>query len=96
MSWPPSHNLPFVLDYSNSAGLYPNERLSEYRPLQTTISNPRFEQKGVDMRIGLDIAHYATNRSVDQIVLITARYRLPAGTEARAHRRPSGDDCAAS
>ncbi len=23
------------------------------------------------MRIGLDIAHYATNRSVDQIVLIT-------------------------
>ena len=32
---------------------------------------PRFEQKGVDMRIGLDIAGYAANRSVDRIVLIT-------------------------
>ena len=32
---------------------------------------PRFEQKGVDMRIGLDIAAYASNQSVDRIVLIT-------------------------
>lgn len=32
---------------------------------------PRFEQKGVDMRLGLDIATYATNRSVDRIILIT-------------------------
>lgn len=32
---------------------------------------PRFEQKGVDMRIGLDIATYATNRSVERIILIT-------------------------
>ena len=45
-------------------------------PLSTsTLSDedfkPRFEQKGVDMRIGLDIATYAANRSVERIVLIT-------------------------
>lgn len=40
-------------------------------PLTDDDFKPRFEQKGVDMRIGLDIAHYATSRSVDQIVLIT-------------------------
>lgn len=33
---------------------------------------PDFEQKGVDMRIGLDIASYAANRAVDRIVLISA------------------------
>jgi uncharacterized LabA/DUF88 family protein len=32
---------------------------------------PLFEQKGVDMRIGLDIAAYAGNHSVDRIVLIS-------------------------
>lgn len=32
---------------------------------------PEFEQKGVDMRIGLDIANYAANRSVDRVVLVT-------------------------
>ena len=32
---------------------------------------PRFEQKGVDMRLGLDIATHAVNRSVDRIILIT-------------------------
>lgn len=32
---------------------------------------PDFEQKGVDMRIGLDIANYATTKSVDRIILIT-------------------------
>ena len=32
---------------------------------------PDFEQKGVDMRIGLDIAAYAANRSVDRIILIS-------------------------
>lgn len=30
---------------------------------------PDFEQKGVDMRIGLDIAAYASNRAVDRIIL---------------------------
>lgn len=32
---------------------------------------PDFEQKGVDMRIGLDIATFARSRSVDRIALIT-------------------------
>jgi uncharacterized LabA/DUF88 family protein len=32
---------------------------------------PVFEQKGVDMRIGLDVAAFCVNRSVDRIVLIT-------------------------
>lgn len=32
---------------------------------------PDFEQKGVDMRIGLDIATYADDRLADRIILIT-------------------------
>lgn len=32
---------------------------------------PDFEQKGVDMRIGLDMANYSANRSVDLIALMT-------------------------
>lgn len=32
---------------------------------------PDFEQKGVDMRIGLDVATYASNRAVDRIALVT-------------------------
>jgi uncharacterized LabA/DUF88 family protein len=32
---------------------------------------PDFEQKGVDMRIGLDIASLCQNRSVDRIVLVS-------------------------
>lgn len=32
---------------------------------------PIFEQKGVDMRIGLDIAAYSHNRAVDRIVLVS-------------------------
>ena len=30
-----------------------------------------FEQKGVDMRIGLDMANYSQNRSVELIALVT-------------------------
>jgi len=32
---------------------------------------PDFEQKGVDMRIGLDIATFSSNRTVDRIVLMS-------------------------
>ena len=32
---------------------------------------PSFEQKGVDMRIGLDISQYSTDRSVDHIILVS-------------------------
>lgn len=45
---------------------------------------PRFEQKGVDMRIGLDIATYADNRSVDRFVIFTADTDcIPAFKHAR-------------
>ncbi|MDE0521728.1 MAG: NYN domain-containing protein [Boseongicola sp.] len=45
---------------------------------------PRFEQKGVDMRIGLDIASYAADRSIDRIVLVTGDTDcLPAMKRAR-------------
>lgn len=33
---------------------------------------PIFEQKGVDMRIGLDIAAYSDSRAVDRIILVSA------------------------
>ncbi len=52
-----------------------------YKPKKTPVHpsgaptdadfNPDFEQKGVDMRIGLDIAAYSANRSIDRIVLVT-------------------------
>jgi uncharacterized LabA/DUF88 family protein len=32
---------------------------------------PEFEQKGVDMRIGLDIASYSATASIERIVLVT-------------------------
>lgn len=32
---------------------------------------PNFEQKGVDMRIGLDVALYSTNRTVDRLILLS-------------------------
>jgi len=41
------------------------------QPLTDDDFKPLFEQKGVDMRIGLDIANYAQNKSVDRIVLIS-------------------------
>lgn len=41
------------------------------RPLTDDDFKPQFEQKGVDMRIGLDIAAYATERLVDRVILIT-------------------------
>jgi uncharacterized LabA/DUF88 family protein len=39
--------------------------------LKDSDFKPDFEQKGVDMRIGLDIALYAANHAVDRIVLIS-------------------------
>jgi uncharacterized LabA/DUF88 family protein len=40
-------------------------------PPQDSDFIPKFEQKGVDMRIGLDMALFAANRSVDLIALMT-------------------------
>jgi uncharacterized LabA/DUF88 family protein len=52
-----------------------------YKPKRTPVNpvgpptdadfDPDFEQKGVDMRIGLDIAVYSANRAIDRIVLVT-------------------------
>jgi uncharacterized LabA/DUF88 family protein len=39
--------------------------------LQDADFSPDFEQKGVDMRIGLDIAIYSATRAVDRIVLVS-------------------------
>jgi uncharacterized LabA/DUF88 family protein len=53
-------------------------------PLTDADFKPVFEQKGVDMRIGLDIANFATRKSVDRIILITADTDcLPAMKHAR-------------
>ena len=32
---------------------------------------PDFEQKGVDMRIGLDIASYSASKAIDRIILVS-------------------------
>jgi uncharacterized LabA/DUF88 family protein len=40
-------------------------------PLQDTDFKPDFEQKGVDMRIGLDIAVYSENRAIERVVLVS-------------------------
>ena len=51
-----------------------------YKPKQTPVQpggltdadfDPDFEQKGVDMRIGLDIALYSERRTVERIVLVS-------------------------
>jgi uncharacterized LabA/DUF88 family protein len=46
----------------------------------------RFEQKGVDMRIGIDVATLALNRYVDRIIVVTNDTDLiPALRVARRH-----------
>ena len=40
-------------------------------PLKDSDFAPSFEQKGVDMRIGLDMAIFSANRAVELIALIT-------------------------
>jgi len=45
---------------------------------------PDFEQKGVDMRIGLDIANHAATRTVERIILVSGDTDcLPAMKHAR-------------
>ena len=41
------------------------------QPLTDADFNPDFEQKGVDMKIGIDIANLSANRSVERIALAT-------------------------
>lgn len=52
-------------------GFKPNRIPVAGRALTDNDFKPDFEQKGVDMRIGLDIANFANERSVDRIVLVT-------------------------
>lgn len=45
---------------------------------------PSFEQKGVDMRIGLDIATYSANKSVERLILLSGDTDcIPAMKHAR-------------
>lgn len=54
------------------------------RDLKDEDFKPDFEQKGVDMRIGLDIANHASHRSVDKIILVSGDTDcLPAMKHAR-------------
>lgn len=52
-------------------GYKPNKAPVNPVALTDADFSPDFEQKGVDMRIGLDIASYSANRSVDRIVLVS-------------------------
>lgn len=53
-------------------------------PLTDADFKPDFEQKGVDMRIGLDIANHAATKSVDRIILVSGDTDcLPAMKHAR-------------
>jgi uncharacterized LabA/DUF88 family protein len=50
---------------------YARKRANHTGPLADADFKPQFEQKGVDMRIGLDIAAYSSYRLVDRIILVT-------------------------
>ncbi|KXV75068.1 hypothetical protein AD953_09060 [Acetobacter malorum] len=64
-----------------------------FKPRATPVSpqeltdddfQPIFEQKGVDMRIGLDIANYSDQKAVDRFIIITADTDcIPAFKHAR-------------
>ncbi len=50
---------------------YVRKRSHQVGTLTDADFKPQFEQKGVDMRIGLDIAAYSAEHLVDRIILIT-------------------------
>jgi uncharacterized LabA/DUF88 family protein len=52
-------------------GFKPTRQPSPGQSLTDQDFKPDFEQKGVDMRIGLDIASYSERRMVDRIILIS-------------------------
>lgn len=54
------------------------------KPLTDADFRPQFEQKGVDMRIGLDIALFSERRSIDRIVIVSGDTdMIPAMKQAR-------------
>jgi uncharacterized LabA/DUF88 family protein len=56
-------------------------------PLADSDFKPVFEQKGVDMRVGLDIANFADRRTVDRILLVSGDTDMVA---AMKHARKAG------
>ena len=67
-----------TLSDANAGFILPSDKLKELCNGKIQVSdleekdfNISFEQKGVDMRIGLDIASLAYKRQVDQIILIS-------------------------
>lgn len=65
--------------------------LRKQPPVGTVVTDadfkPVFEQKGVDMRIGLDIATISAERSVERIILVSADTDM---IPAMKHARKSG------
>lgn len=53
-------------------GWVPKKTPVENEKVSDDDFRPNFEQKGVDMRIGLDIAMLAERRAVERVILITA------------------------
>ena len=65
-------------------GFQPRGVLKSDEPITDDDFKPVFEQKGVDMRIGLDIVRYAAMKTVDRIILISGDTDcLPAMKRAR-------------
>jgi uncharacterized LabA/DUF88 family protein len=61
-----------------------NVPLAGGAPLTDADFSPAFEQKGVDMRIGLDIATFANQRTADRILLVSGDTdMIPAMKHAR-------------
>lgn len=54
------------------------------QPLTDADFKPIFEQKGVDMRVGLDIATFSERRSVERVILVSGdQDMIPAMKHAR-------------
>ena len=61
-----------------------NTPLQPARALRDSDFAPNFEQKGVDMRIGLDIANFSQRKTIDRVVLVSGdQDMIPAMKQAR-------------
>lgn len=56
-------------------------------PPQDSDFVPNFEQKGMDMRIGLDMALFCANRSVDLVALMNRVKKKEAASRLNTPRR---------
>jgi uncharacterized LabA/DUF88 family protein len=67
-------------------GWVPKKILTTPRQLDDADFQPAFEQKGVDMRIGLDVATYAAGQLVDRLILVSGDTDcVPAMKQARKY-----------